>query len=64
MDFSFSEALALQGMSSTTRLVVKSMITFLVVLILAAAFILKKQFDHSQTQKGPSVKNKLRSKGF
>ena len=64
MDSSFSKALELSGMSSTTSLVVKAMIIFLVVLTFGLAVAFKKQLDARKVLQKPTPSKSNPGEGF
>ena len=64
MDSSFSKALDLNQMSSSTTLVVWTMVVFLIALVLGILIFFKRQLDNKNSKKKPSpLKNKT-GKGF
>ena len=64
MEESFSKALKLSGMSSTTTLVVWSMIIFLIALILGIAILFKIQLEKRNIEKVKVTDLKEKRKGF
>ncbi len=64
MDASFSNALQLDGMSSTTSLVVWSMVFFLVLLVILIAYYFIMQREDRTTFQQNSFSDKPKSKGF
>ena len=64
MGTSFSNALELNGMSSTTTIVVWSMIAFLILLAIGVGFVFKKQIDLRQNAEEIELSKKSPPKGF
>ena len=64
MDSSFSKALDLNQMSSSTTLVVWTMVIFLIALVVGILIFFKRQLDNKNSKKTQSPLKSKTGKGF
>lgn len=64
MDSSFSQALKLSSMSSTTAMVIWGMVLFLIAITVVISLYFKKQIDLSKKVNASKITKESQSKGF